>query len=96
MIEQLGFEALEAGNGAEALSVLQKNLDIEILLTDLGLPDMNGRQLVEEARRLRPDLKVVVASGYSTEIQAVGRPDGAVQHLTKPYDLGQLRRALCA
>jgi CheY-like chemotaxis protein len=96
MIEQLGFEALEAGDGAEALSVLQKNPDIGILLTDLGLPGMNGRQLVEEARRLRPDLKVIVASGYSTEAQAGGRPDGEIAHLTKPFDLGQLRRALGA
>ena len=96
MIEQLGFQALEAGDGAEALALLQKNPDIETLLTDLGLPGMNGRQLVEEARRLRPDLKVIVASGYSTESQAGGRPDGDIAHLTKPFDLGQLRRALGA
>ena len=96
MIEQLGFQALEAGDGAEALAILQKNPDIETLLTDLGLPGMNGRQLVEEARRLRPDLKVIVASGYSTESQVGGRPDGDIAHLTKPYDLGQLRRALGA
>src|SRR5262249_2335129 len=97
MIEQLGFQALEAGDGAEALATLQKNPDIETLLTDLGLPGMNGRQLVEEARRLRPDLRVIVASGYSTEAQAGGRPtDGDIAHLTKPYDLGQLRRALGA
>ena len=94
MVEQLGFQALEAGDGADALSILQKNPDIEILLTDLGLPRMNGRQLVEEARRLRPDLRVIVASGYSSGIQA--GPDGGVAHLTKPYDLGQLRRALGA
>ena len=96
MIEQLGFQALEAGDGNEALALLQKNPDIEILLTDLGLPGMNGRQLVEEARRLRPGLKVIVASGYSTEAQAGGRPDGDIRHLTKPFDLGQLRRALDA
>ena len=42
--------------------MLQKDPEIDILLTDLGLPGMNGRQLVEEARRLRPDLKVIIAS----------------------------------
>ena len=57
---------------------------------------MNGRQLVEEARRLRPDLKVIIASGYSTEGAAGGRADGDITHLTKPFDLGQLRRALGA
>ncbi|MES2255670.1 MAG: response regulator [Pseudomonadota bacterium] len=95
MVEQIGFQASEAGDGAEALAILQKDPEIEILLTDLGLPGMNGRQLVEEARRLRPDLKVIIASGYSTESAAGGRPgEGDIKHLIKPYDLGQLRRAL--
>jgi hypothetical protein len=56
---------------------------------------MNGRQLVDEALRLKPGLKVIIASGYSTEVGAGGRPeDKGLVHLTKPYDLGQLRRAL--
>jgi CheY-like chemotaxis protein len=95
MLEQIGFSAVEAGDGAEALALLQDDPEIAILLTDLGLPGMNGRQLVEEALRLKPGLKVIIASGYSTEIGAGGRPqDKGLVHLTKPYDLGQLRRAL--
>ena len=94
MVEQIGFQATEAGDGAEALAILQKDPDIEILLTDLGLPGMNGRQLVEEARRLRPGIKVIIASGYSTENIAGGKLDGDITYLTKPFDLGQLRRAL--
>jgi CheY-like chemotaxis protein len=93
MLEQIGFAAAEAGDGAEALAVLQKDDEITILLTDLGLPGMNGRQLVEEALRLRPDLKVIVASGYSTEEQEGGRQSG-VAYLTKPFDVAQLRRVL--
>jgi CheY-like chemotaxis protein len=95
MIEQIGLEAVEAGDGAEALAILQGDPQIEILLTDLGLPGMNGRQLVEEARRLKPELKVIIASGYSAEAAAGGKPqDPTIRHLTKPFDLGQLRRAL--
>jgi signal transduction histidine kinase/DNA-binding response OmpR family regulator len=95
MIEQIGFSGLEAGDASEALALLQQDPEIEILLTDLGLPGMNGRQLMEEARRLRPDLKVIVASGYSTEVRAGGRPDDKdVVHLVKPFDLAQLRKAL--
>jgi CheY-like chemotaxis protein len=93
MIEQIGLIALEAGDGAEALALLQQDPTIEILLTDVGLPGMNGCQLVEEARRLRPNLKVIIASGYSTEAQ--GAPTNAV-YLTKPFDLAQLRRALAS
>jgi signal transduction histidine kinase/DNA-binding response OmpR family regulator len=94
MVEQIGFAALEAGDGAEALELLQQNTDIEILLTDLGLPGMNGRQLVEEALRLKPDLKIIIASGYSTEDEAGGKPTGDVSYLTKPFDMQQLRRVL--
>ena len=91
MVEQIGFDALEDGDGAEALALLRQHPDIEILLTDLGLPGMNGRQLMEEAKRLKPGLKVIIASGYSNE--DAGTPQGVV-HLTKPFDLSQLRRAL--
>ena len=54
---------------------------------------MSGRQLVEEARRLKPTLKVIIASGYSTEQQA-GANDADIISLVKPYDMAQLRRAL--
>ncbi len=94
MLEQIGFSAAEAGDGAEALALLQADPAIEILLTDLGLPGMNGRQLVEEALRLKPSLKVIIASGYSTESDMGGPGDKGLVHLTKPYDLGQLRKAL--
>ena len=55
---------------------------------------MNGHQLVEEALRLKPSLKVIIASGYSTESDMGGPGDKGLVHLTKPYDLGQLRKAL--
>jgi signal transduction histidine kinase/CheY-like chemotaxis protein len=94
MVEQIGFEAAEAGDGAEALAILQKDGDIEILLTDLGLPGMNGRQLVEEALRLKPGLKVIIASGYSTHEEQGSKLPANVAYLTKPFDMQQLRRVL--
>jgi signal transduction histidine kinase/CheY-like chemotaxis protein len=93
MIEQIGFATAEAADASEALSILQQDSEIEILLTDLGLPGMNGRQLVEEALRLRPGLKVIIASGYSTNESEGGQPMG-IAYLTKPFDMQQLRRAL--
>ena len=91
MIAQIGLRAAEAGDGAEALALLEKDPEIAILLTDLGLPGMNGRQLVEKARLLRPGLKVIIASGYSSDGNG---HKSDVGHLTKPFDVGQLRRAL--
>jgi signal transduction histidine kinase/DNA-binding response OmpR family regulator len=96
MVEQLGFTPLEAGDGAEALALLAGDPQVAILLTDLGLPGMNGRQLVEEALRQRPDLKVIIASGYSTEAEESDALKGKVAYLTKPFDMAQLKRALLA
>lgn len=93
MVEQIGFVTAEAGDGTEVLAILQKDAQIEILLTDLGLPGMNGRQLVEEALRLKPGLKVIIASGYSTNEDEGGpKLPATVGYLTKLFDMQQLRR----
>jgi signal transduction histidine kinase/CheY-like chemotaxis protein len=92
MVEQIGFATAEAADGAEALAILENDPAITVLLTDLGLPGMSGRQLVGEVRRQRPALKIIVASGYSTEADDFG--DDGIVRLTKPYDLAQLTRAL--
>lgn len=94
MVEQLGFVAAEAADAAQALAILQQDDEIEILLTDLGLPGMNGRQLVEETLRLKPDMKIIIASGYSTSEAEGANIKGDVSYLTKPFDMQQLRRAL--
>jgi signal transduction histidine kinase/DNA-binding response OmpR family regulator len=94
MVEQLGFQAAEAGDAPEALAILQQDDSIAILLTDLGLPGMNGRQLVEEALRLKPGLKIIIASGYSTHQEEGAGLPSQVSYLVKPFDMQQLRRAL--
>ena len=91
MAEAIGLVAVGAADAQEALAMLKEDDGISILLTDLGLPGMSGRELVEEALRLKPGLKVIVASGY--------REDGFAANigvLRKPFDLQQLRRALQA
>jgi YesN/AraC family two-component response regulator len=57
----------EAAGAREGPALLYKHSGITILLTDLDLPGMSGHQLVEEALRLKPDLKVIIASGYSAQ-----------------------------
>ena len=94
MVEQIGFDAIEAADASEALALLQKDTAVTILLTDLGLPGMNGRQLVEEVLRLRPDMKIIIASGYSTSEDEGGKLPATVSYLTKPFDMQQLRRVL--
>jgi signal transduction histidine kinase/DNA-binding response OmpR family regulator len=93
MVEQLGFPVCEAGDGPQALALLNQDEEIEILLTDLGLPGMDGRQLMEEALQLKPSLKVIIASGYSAR-PGDAKLAGAASQLTKPFDLARLKRAL--
>jgi signal transduction histidine kinase/CheY-like chemotaxis protein len=93
MVEELGLVCLEAANGSDALALLRGNTEIELLLTDLGLPGMSGAELVEEARRLRPAIRIVVASGYSEAADPAGTLAG-IARLQKPFTLDQLRAAL--
>lgn|SRR5690348_1506827 len=90
MVEQLGFEAAEAGDAHEALAVLGQDPAITILLTDLGLPGMSGGELVAQALKLKPGLKVIIASGYANP----GDLPAGVVNLLKPFDLQQLRQVL--
>ena len=92
MVETLGFTALQAADASEALSVLERGERVDILFTDVGLPGMRGPALAAAARKLRPDLKVVFASGYGETEEARAIPDAA--HLGKPYQHSQLAEVL--
>lgn len=93
MVEELGLITAEAGTGLEALAILEGDRDVTILLTDLGLPGMSGHKLIQEALRINGSLKIIVASGYSSEHDAGELPPGAIQ-LMKPFDIEHLKRAL--
>ncbi len=91
ILREMGYPAIEAGDAAAALKVLQSDTRIDLLITDIGLPNgMNGRQLVDIARQSRPKLKVLFITGYA-ESAAIG--DGLLeadmQVLTKPFALAQ-------
>nr|WP_283771522.1 PAS domain S-box protein [Chelatococcus sp. YT9] len=91
MLEELGHRVLEAENASTALALLAAN-DADVLMTDVGLPDMNGIALVEEARKMREDLSIVVATGHShlEGLDAVGK----IHVLSKPFDRGQLAEVI--
>ncbi len=94
MVGECGLAVDEAGDGAEALRRLAGDPEIDVLVTDLGLPGMPGAELIRQARAARPSLMIVVASGYSRD-GAVdqGLPEDAV-FLSKPFDVAKLRRAI--
>jgi signal transduction histidine kinase/DNA-binding response OmpR family regulator len=94
MVESLGHSVLEAGDGTQALAAIEANPDIDVMLTDLGLPGMSGVELVKQARAKRPKLRIVIASGYSTEAADNAQLPSDVTYLPKPYNDSQLKRVL--
>jgi CheY-like chemotaxis protein len=81
LIESLGYRVLSAGNGPDALEILRQDTRIDLLFTDVFMPGgMYGPKLVAEARRLRPELKVLYTSGYGDFT-----PDPGFERLIKPY-----------
>ena len=93
MVEEIGFTALEADDGDRALATLRSDPGVGVLLTDIGLPGMSGRELVDKALALKPDLKIIVVSGYKMQ-DGPERVSDRGTHLMKPFDIEQLRRAL--
>jgi PAS domain S-box-containing protein len=95
-IEGLGYSTLEAANGADALRVIDEAGNIDLLFTDVIMPgNMNGRQLVDEALKRRPNLKTLYTSGYTENaIVHHGRLDSGVLLLAKPYRKSELARMI--
>jgi CheY-like chemotaxis protein len=96
MLEGLGHAVFEAADARQALAVL-KETPVSVLMTDIGLPGMSGHTLAVEARRLKPDLIVIFATGADDVPRgAMGADDEEVFLLRKPYDADSLDSVLQA
>ena len=91
MLQELEYNVLEARNGFEALERLREHPDIQVLFTDVVMPDMNGRQLADRAKLEKPGLKVLFTTGYTRNaIVHNGMLDPGVYMLPKPATFEQL------
>jgi CheY-like chemotaxis protein len=87
MLEDLGHQVIEANSGAAALEGLQSERRLDLLITDYSMPRITGVQLAKAARELRPELPILLATGYAE------LPDGVdidLPRLNKPYQQDQL------
>ena len=88
MLEHLGYRVLAAADGAEALAVSERWTDeIHLLVTDVVMPGMNGRELADKLRLTRPSIKVLYTSGYTDDVIVHhGILDADVEFISKPFD----------
>jgi len=91
-LRDLGYIAIEVADGAAGLRVLQSDARIDLLVTDVGLPGgMNGRQVADAARALRPGLKVLFITGYAENaVLSHGHLDPGMHVVTKPFAMDAL------
>jgi PAS domain S-box-containing protein len=95
MLGEQGYRTLEAVDGTSGLRILRMGERIDLLVTDVGLPGMNGRQLADQARETRPDLKVLFITGYAESVAiADGFLQPGMEMITKPFDLDNLSRRI--
>ena len=98
ILDDLGYAALEASDSVAGLRVLQSDVRIDLLVTDVGLPGgMNGRQMADAARVSRPDLKVLFITGYAeSSILGNGHLAPGMAVVTKPFSMDEMEEKIRA
>lgn len=96
LLQDAGYLALEAPDGPSGLRVLENAGRIDLLITDVGLPGgMNGRQVADAARLMRPELKVLFITGYAENaVVGNGHVEKWMSVVTKPFDLDMLEHKI--
>jgi PAS domain S-box-containing protein len=95
VLEELGYRPVQAPDGPTGLKLLQSDMRIDLLVTDIGLPGLNGRQLADAARVVRPELKILFMTGYAENATlANGFLEPGMQMITKPFAVEALATRL--
>jgi PAS domain S-box-containing protein len=96
VLADFGYAAIEAADGASGLRILESSRRVDLLISDVGLPGgLNGRQVADAARLLRPGLKVLFITGYAENaVLSHGHLDAGMHVLTKPFSMEGLARRI--
>ena len=89
IFESLGFTVYDTYSGSEAVRLIGERPEIRLLFADVRMPGMTGPELAQEARKLRPDLKIILTSGYVD-----GAPSEDLPFVHKPYRVSDLQAVL--
>jgi CheY-like chemotaxis protein len=95
VLEELGYRGIETADGRQAVPILESSRKIDLLISDVGLPGLNGRQLAEIARETRPDLPILFMTGYAKQAaDQAAFLGGGMEIITKPFAIEQLGRRI--
>ena len=95
LFTSLGYEVLSANNGVEALDILHRTPELGILFSDVMMPGMTGVELAKNARALRPDMKIILSSGYpASALNAQKDEISRFDFIGKPYRLSDIIKKL--
>jgi CheY-like chemotaxis protein len=95
ILKDLGYRAIEASDGPSGLRALESDLRVDLLVTDVGLPGLNGRELADKAREKRPSLKVLFITGYAENAAiASGFLAPGMEMITKPFAIDVLAKRI--
>jgi PAS domain S-box-containing protein len=95
LFKNMGYDVLSANNGMDAIEILQRAPDVDVLFTDVSMPGMNGIALGREARKLVPGIKVILASGFPA--QTLTSDNSGLRDfdfISKPYRLAEIVKML--
>jgi CheY-like chemotaxis protein len=92
VLRMLGYQTLEAADGNAAIRLLESTPAVDILVTDVGLPGMNGRQLADVARQQRPELPVLFMTGYAKQAASADFLEPGMDMISKPFNLDALAK----
>jgi PAS domain S-box-containing protein len=96
LLQSMGFTVIDASNGKDALAMYQHNITaITLIVTDIGMPVMNGYEMIREIKKLNPGLPIIITSGFGDDdvTSQIARKDVAWL-ISKPYNYDQLQNAL--
>jgi DNA-binding NtrC family response regulator len=95
IMELMGYEVLTATNGKEALEIIARAPEIDLLLTDVVMPGIDGYTLAKEARKLAPELVVIIVSGFPKEhLRQHQRELDKFSFLMKPFRIAEIARLI--
>ncbi|HWA98721.1 MAG TPA: response regulator, partial [Pirellulales bacterium] len=91
LLTELGYQVIDASDGQGGIAILNSPQRLDLLITDIGLPDVNGRDVASAGRLARPELKVLFMTAYAERAtQASGFLEHGMGLITKPFEMTQL------